>query len=47
MAQFKLNPLTGMFDLVDGAGGLVVVDQFSYEVVTGTADYSSESADGP
>jgi len=37
VAQFKLNPLTGMFDLVDGAGGLVIVDQFSYEVVTGTA----------
>jgi hypothetical protein len=36
VAKFKLNPLSGFFDLVDGTGGVVVADNFSYEIVTGT-----------
>lgn len=44
MAKFKLNPLTGFFDLVDGTGGVVVADNFSYELVTGTVTVPANQA---
>lgn len=36
MAKFKLNPLTGFFDIVSSGGSGPATDSFSYEYVSGS-----------
>ena len=40
--KFKLNPLTGFFDIVGDGGGSTAADHFSYEYVSGSTTIPAE-----